>query len=143
MTLKEYRRGTSPAHFAYYTSLYARVGRLDGEQTAELLERFGSRPLPPSPDLVLVMSHRSRLAMNAFVNARKAPAGATQLYPISQPTATLDTQPMKLWPGQVLLGGATAKGILNGVSYSVLAVGPQPRKVSLALTPEFAQTTLS
>jgi hypothetical protein len=137
VTLTHYRRGTSPEHFGYFTSLYARVGQVvDHELVAELLGRYGQRPLPATPDLVLVMSHRSRLALNALVNARAAPADAVQLYPISQPTATLDTQPMKLWPGQTLLGAATAKGVLNGVSYTVLSV--DSGGVSLRLAPEFA-----
>jgi hypothetical protein len=140
VTLTHYRRGTSPDHFNYFTGLYARVGqRVDREMLLELLGRYGSRPLPPKPDLVLVMSHRSRLAINALVNKRAAPADAMQLFPVSQPTATLDTQPMKIWVGQTLLGAATSKGVLNGVSYTVTAVDPY--KVSLALAPEFASTT--
>jgi hypothetical protein len=80
--------------------------------------------------------------MNALVNARKAPVDAVQLYPISQPTATLDTQPMKIWPGQTLLGAATSKGVLNGVSYTLLTVNKEERTVSIALAPEFARTTV-
>jgi hypothetical protein len=139
VTLTHYRRGTSPDHFNYFTGLYDRVGqRVDRELLMELVTRYGSRPCPACPDLVLVMSHRSRLAINALVNQRAAPAGATQLYPLSQPSATLDTQPMKIWIGQTLLGAATSRGLLNGVSYTVTGVDSE--SVRVALAPEFAGT---
>ena len=74
MTLQTYRRGTDPELFSWYHAMY---GQEDARGLAnESRARYGAECDPRCNPLVLCLSHKKRMRVNALQNERLKPEGA-------------------------------------------------------------------
>jgi hypothetical protein len=138
------------AHFQFYYGLYPAIEDGDDRMAMPLLrDVLSAYPTEAAAstifDLVLVMGHRKRMRINAYVNetlAAMQPASqCVHLEPVVREHARSPVaQPMTIWPGIELRACATSrsiKGIANGVCYEVLSIDTEHRTAMICPTKEF------
>ena len=127
-------------HFKFFCGLYpdADASRLVARR--RIMEATSAYPWRgEEPSVVLVLSHRKRLLVNAYYNELrdgdgvKIPCVGDLERTASQP------QDMFLRKGMRLLGSGTCKKILNGTDYIVKDV--DEHRVVVELAPEYTQNT--
>ena len=123
-------------HFRFYCGLYPYA---DARPQRRILEATAAYPWRgEEPGVVLVLSHRKRLLVNAYYNQLrdgdgvKIPCVGDLERTASQP------QDMFLRVGMRLLGSGASKKILNGTDYIVKELGEH--RVVVELAPEYRAT---
>ena len=129
------RSALDPHLFADYTALYPFVDEPD----ALLLHRAQMRAKYPwygeHPGLVLVISHRMRMRLNAHYNQLRDRTADAVFVPCIGSTVRAAMQPQSMWvrPGQRLIGCSTyGARIVHSVMYIVAAVSEEWIEVNMA-----------
>jgi len=87
-------------------------------------EKFPATPGHAKHNLCL--SHRRRMQLNRIINLAEKPADAVFLKAVHQPGATMKSQNMWVYPGQVLIACCQkSQKLRNGVRYTVVRVGDE------------------
>ncbi len=118
--LHKFRRGGDQAHFDFTGSIYPRTGIILEQALDRAREKYPVRRPDIDADTTLCVSNRCRIAINARINAHRAPADAILVKADPEDEAQQD---MRLWPGLVLQACKTdRKHFRNALRYKVLAV---------------------
>ena len=132
----EYRRGTDSELFEFYHSMY-------GQATPPVEEsriKYPAAVAPCDDPLVLCVSHKRRMLVNARQNARvkKADAVFLECSEDELTGCTMKPQDMWIWPGIHLIGCPRGSGknlVVQGVIYEVLEITEET--VKLQMRPEY------
>ena len=138
VTLQTYRRGADPELFAWYHGMY---GQEDARKLANLSRaRYPSRCDPLDDPLVLCLSHKKRMSVNARQNERLKPPNALFLEWNGEDLCgtTMQPQSMHVWVGMELIGcprGSGMQATVQGVIYVVTAI--TANALELQMRPEY------
>ena len=133
-----YRRGTDPELFSWYHAMY---GQEDARGLAnESRARYGAECDPRCNPLVLCLSHKKRMRINALQNERLKPEGALHCVCEGEDLCgtTMQPQSMHVWLGLELIGcprGTGKQRTVQGVLYAVTNIGEDA--LELQMLPEY------
>ena len=141
VSLQTYRRGTDPELFAWFHAMY---GQEDARGLAEQSRRRYPAECDPACDpLVLCISHKKRMRVNARQNFRLKPDGALLCEWQQEDDmrgTTMQPQSMYVWVGLELLGCPRGSGkqiMVQGVVYTV--TGITDTYAELQMRPEYCR----
>ena len=131
--LETYRRGEDPELFGFYHGLYGQDVRA---VIASARAKYPVTMKLEEHDMILCVSHNRRMTLNRHVN--RLSGGLLVKCDETIKATTCQPQDMYLKPGLQLIGcprGVVSKrGVVQGVMYTVLEVGPE---VSIRMNDEY------